>query len=174
MIWPAYRYGDRFPAVTGNLFRLGAHDGMDIGWPWREGDASGPPDTDERRRWTIIGDAPAIAVEAGTVLYAEQRARGFAVRIRGPLYDRCYFHGRSGTGLVRKGEHVMAGAELFVIGADPTDLGRWRHLHFETRRPAVRGELIGVDGWPRDQAQGCVPIDPWPELRLAAMLDAPA
>lgn len=173
MIWPVYRYGDRFPATTPNLFVAGTHDGVDIGWPWRPGDAEGPPDTDDHRHWTILGDAPAIAVEAGEVLYAEQRRRGFAVRIRGPLYDRCYFHGRAGTGLVRKGEHVREGQELYVIGSDPLDRGRWRHLHYETRRPAKPVEREGVDGWARDQARGCVPIDPWPELRQAQMLDAP-
>lgn len=173
MIWPAYRYGDRSPACTGNIFSAPEHEGVDIGWRWRPGDPLGIPDTDPKRHWTIIGGAPAIAAEAGLVLYAEQRKRGFAVRIRGPLYDRCYFHGRRGTGLVSKGDHVMEGHELFVIGADPTDGEGWRHLHFETRRPAKPGELAGVDGWPRDQAHGCVPIDPWPELRLASIRDAP-
>lgn len=167
MIWPAYAYGDRYPKCTGNLFDPGKHDGVDIGWAWRAGDPDGIPDTD-RRHWTIIGEAPALAVEDGRVIYAEWRLRGFAVRIRGTgrdWVDRCYFHGRRGPWSIHPGENVVQGRELFVIGADPSDPEGWRHLHFETRRPARKSER--ADGF------GCIPIDPWPELRLASIRGAP-
>lgn len=164
MIWPVYRYGDRSGACTGNLFDPGKHDGVDIGWAWRPGDPVGLPNTDPRRHWTIIPDARALCAEDGIVVYAEWRPRGFAVRIRGldrvaPL-DRCYFHGQNGPWSIERNAKVLEGRELFVIGADPTDPEGWRHLHFETRRRARKSE--------RGDGYGCIPIDPWPELRLAS------
>lgn len=167
MIWPLYRYPDRTPGCTLNLFRRGVHDGVDLGYPWRAGDPLGPPDTDQHGRWTMPAAVPALAVADGVIVYSQGRRRGWAIRIRchQPAVDFCYFHGQQGSALVRDGV-VKAGQELFLVGADPTDREGWRHLHFEMRAPCT-SDTPSVDGYQ------CFAIDPWPWLREASMMDSP-
>lgn len=165
LIWPAPRMHGRAPIRT-HEFEPGAHLGIDIGWCWQTGDP-----TDAHRRshhgvgpYVILPDAPWVASADGDVLYAEWRTRGWATRIRTAQFDILYMHGERGTGTTQRGQHVTQGQHMAMIGYDPTDGEGWSHLHFEIRLPVKPG-TPGRDGW------GCLPVDPWPYVQHAAMID---
>lgn len=166
LVFPVPRIRGRSPVVTQG-FNLGTHDGVDLGWVWKAGD---PVDAFHRSKrgegaYVTLAGAPMFSPSEGLVLYSEDRKRGWATRIRTTHgVDVCLFHGMVGTGALKAHQRVKPAEYVVQVGADPTDGEGWAHCHFEIRVPCKSG-TEGRDGW------GCIPIDPWPSLRLATLLD---
>ena len=115
-VWPVPNAGAAVALVT-NPFRAPAHYGVDIMYRSADGHPNAPVDT------------PILAARDGVVWTTGQTARGLNVVLdHGPPFATFYQH------LVRvdvaKGQRVIAGQQIGVMGADPTDPEGLRHLHF--------------------------------------------
>lgn len=74
---------------------------------------------------------PILSAKDGKVWSVQRTARGFAVVIdHGKPFATFYTHLESVTPGLTKGTPVTAGMQIGKMGADPTDPGKVRHLHF--------------------------------------------
>jgi murein DD-endopeptidase MepM/ murein hydrolase activator NlpD len=90
-------------------------------------------------RWNAPAGTPVLAARVGVVERVTQTARGWALFVRhGGQLATLYLHLERVD--VANGQHVDAGEQLGLMGADPTDHQGLRHLHFE----------LWQDGAPRD------------------------
>lgn len=113
------------------------HDGCDWFYPWRPGDqpshvgdhgAEGR-NADGSPRWVVPLGVRALAAGAGAVVAAANSATGWYVWLdHGNGLRSGYFHLLDVR--VRAGQHVELGAELGLVGDNPSDADG-RHLHFE-------------------------------------------
>lgn len=94
-----------------------------------------------QRRPFVPDGTLAIAASAGVVRWAGPDFRGLGVIIdHGNGWSTYYTH--LATLLVAKGETVVVGHPLGVIGDDPTDPDDRRHLHFEIRRGRAASDAV--------------------------------
>jgi len=119
-VWPVPdddRDSSHHPAIISQEFKRPAHLGVDIMYRWPTGQYFAPP------------DAPILAARAGTVWSVARGARGIAVVLdHGAPFATFYQHLSAAS--VVKGQVVAAGDRIGTMGADPTDAGNVRHLHF--------------------------------------------
>lgn len=169
LVWPLPRLDDgRLPVIT-QAFRSPRHLGVDVMYPWREGDPTTPPRTAQRRRdghpvYCVPVGVPVLAVADGHVLYARRAANGWRTRVR-TLADVDVLDLHMVELYVAAGDRVRQGQRLGLCGGDPTDAPHHLvHDHHEHRRPARAGE-------PHD-GYGCVAIDPEVALATAVVVVA--
>ncbi len=82
------------------------------------------------RGYFLPDGVPALAASAGTVSYAAWTRRGFTVQIGHPAGWTTYYTHLSSLA-VERGQAVVAGQPIGIIGHDPMDRRRLMHLHFE-------------------------------------------
>jgi hypothetical protein len=144
--WPVPRYNGRAPVISDGFGSSrpslpgGKHRGVDLMFARIAGDPfpSGPNGTKN----FIMPDAwMAVAASDGILWSAEHTARGFAVVVDHGNVATFYQHldtlfvpptkppakGTQRTALIQ----IKSGQPLGVIGADPLDPNRLKHLHFE-------------------------------------------
>ena len=156
----------RVPVVTGNRFRAGEHEGVDIMFARlpdddRSGDTGG-----EHPRYDVpskYGPALILAPADGTVLYAKGHRNGLRVRTRHDLLGVDFVSLHLRQLLVRAGQEVRAGDPLGFLWYDPTDRERLAHDHFETRK-RTHDPGMTLDAF------GCIPVDPMPFLENATVI----
>jgi murein DD-endopeptidase MepM/ murein hydrolase activator NlpD len=119
-VWPVpddVRDGERHPAIISQEFKRPAHLGVDLMYRWPGTRYFAPPDT------------PVLAARNASVWSVTRGPRGIAVVLdHGVPFATFYQHLASVQ--VVKGQQVVAGEQIGVMGADPTDLQNVRHLHF--------------------------------------------
>jgi murein DD-endopeptidase MepM/ murein hydrolase activator NlpD len=155
--YPLPRLADgRLPQVTSEFRPLDRpnHDGIDLFYPWREGDkpdfvgdhgAAGWTE-DGRPKWVVPLETPALAAADGVVQMAGNSGTGWRLWIDHENGLRTgYFHLVNLR--VDAGSRVKAGDVLGMVGDNPKD-NDGRHLHFE---------LSPVSSY--------APMDPAPYLR---------
>lgn len=155
-VWPLPVLGDRPPVVSQS---------------WRPFDDADPhlgadlmyeaPRTGRRRRFEVPDGVPVLAAGAGRVRFAGDTRRGGAV-IVDHARGRATYYVHLEAVFVGRGGQVEPGQPLGLVGHDPTDGMRVRHLHFEIWRHGTRSSAI--DPGPLLRA--------WPRLRYAATADA--
>lgn len=143
-VWPVSSWKGRAPVISDGFDspRPGVprHGGLDLMFARVPSDTliAGTPNGSKRH--VMPDDVPALAASDGRVWSAMKTPRGFSVVIdhgqRGPLKVATYYTHLEKL-LVRttapreSGEHVSAGQAIGIIGFDPKDPQRLRHLHFE-------------------------------------------
>jgi hypothetical protein len=121
-------------AVISNEFAGAKHLGVDLMFQRRSTSdlatvyRAGTPNG--TKLFFMPDDVPALAASAGTVTFAAMTPVGNAVLIQHPNGWTTYYAHLASLS-VKKGEHVVAGARLGVIGASPQDAEHLKHLHFE-------------------------------------------
>lgn len=119
------------PARVSQEFRPPSHMGVDIMYRGDNG------------RWFAPEGTPVLAARAGTVWSVTPNARGIAVVLdHGKPWATFYQHLASAD--VKKGDVVAAGQRIGVMGIDPTDPQRVRHLHFAAWYKGA-GDAASVD-----------------------------
>lgn len=124
-VWPVPDRGDIQPAADGVAvisqgFHPPRHMGVDIMYHGRD-----------RGFFAPIG-TPVVASKQGKIWSFAHTARGFNVVVdHGPPFATFYQHLESVEAWVARGATVSAGSILGMMGFDPTDPERVRHLHFE-------------------------------------------
>jgi murein DD-endopeptidase MepM/ murein hydrolase activator NlpD len=132
---PVWVAGERrHRPVVSSDYQGGRHRGVDI--LYRDGAV-----------YTAPEGTPILAASSGTVERVVQSPRGIGVLI--DHGDRTFktFYQHLESVMVSRGERVAAGQQIGVMGIDPLDAQRVRHLHFE------------VWGWATNSA-----IDPVKEM----------
>lgn len=123
--------GDAGKARVTNGFAAPKHKGVDIMYVRVTGNPNSPGDL-ETTYYAPEG-TPVLAARAGTVWSATLSTRGWQVVIdHGDVAT--YYQHLAERPLVSKGDRVVAGTQIGVMGADPTDPQHLRHLHFEVWR----------------------------------------
>lgn len=157
MIYPVRLAAGRRPVIS-QPFKARQHLGVDIMWPRLPAD---PPysATDPRgtQSFVALPGAVCVAARPGKVIYAKTADNGHRVRLAAIDGSHLlYLH--LADLRVKAGDVVDPGAELGLMGGDPTgaDPHHTVHLHFERR---VHVEDSG-DGW------GMGPVDPQPWLAM--------
>jgi murein DD-endopeptidase MepM/ murein hydrolase activator NlpD len=83
------------------------------------------------RAWFAPHGTPIVAAKAGTIWSVDESPRGWMVVIdHGPPWATFYQHLEKVSPAISKGARVEAGHQLGIMGSDPTDPERVRHLHF--------------------------------------------
>jgi len=86
---------------------------------------------------------PITAAKSGKVWSVDHTRRGWAVVIdHGPPFATFYQHLEDVEPWLRKDAAVTAGHRMGVMGADPTDPERIRHLHFEVWWKGAEGSAV--------------------------------
>lgn len=159
-----YKPGARFKVVDGKrVLDYATHLGLDIMFPWREGDPIAPPTdvvtrTSPRGRWGYYAPSGAKVRSAGPgkVWSVQETSLGLSVTIDhgkvGPSempVVSFYQHLETYAKSWQKGDVVAAGDELGDMGGDPANRPHLRHLHFELWFPAASSSQAS---WPADPA----------------------
>lgn len=120
-------------AIVSQEFKPGVHLGVDI--MFRDGEHYYAP------QGTAI-----LAAKSGTVWSTGTGARGMNVVLdHGPPFATFYQHLERVD--VIKGQYVEAGEQIGIMGIDPTDKQRVRHLHFAVWYQG-NGDKASVDPGP--------------------------
>jgi len=172
-IFPVPNLGARVPEIsdgwgspridTDGKRRL--HLGADIMFRRRDradlADTFRPGTPNGTARYFMPEGVPALAAGAGVVWYAASTPRGFTVRIKHPEgWTTYYTHLASLT--VASGQVVTAGQPIGIIGGDPIDARRLKHLHFELWRGHQRGGATDpapyLRAWARHTIEPAAPL----------------
>jgi hypothetical protein len=147
-VFPVPVVGDRWPVISdgwGSKRGSDLHKGADIMYRRRHrGELVDeyPPGTPSGSLWHFMPDGvPALAAAAGTIAFAGNTRRGYSVVLRHAdgwvtyyTHLSALFVAESNGWTLGGGPSVAAGQPLGVIGYDPTDSNKLRHLHFELWR----------------------------------------
>jgi hypothetical protein len=94
---------------------------------------------------------PVLAASAGVVRFAQSTVAGFTLILQHPTGWATFYTHMSSL-LVAKGDEVVAGQPLGIIGASPLDGEHIKHLHFELWKDGTRGGAVDpkpyVEAWP--------------------------
>lgn len=94
---------------------------------------------------------PALAASSGAVRFAQSTVAGFTVILQHPTGWATFYTHMSSL-LVAKGDNVVAGQPLGIIGASSLDGEHIKHLHFELWKDGTRGGAVDpqpyVEAWP--------------------------
>lgn len=114
--FPAPDLAEGTPAQVSQEFRKPTHMGVDIMY--------------RQSKWFARQGTPVLAAKAGTVWSTEHTSRGWNVVLdHGAPFATFYQHLEERP-MVKAGDPVVAGQQLGIMGADPTDPAHLRHLHF--------------------------------------------
>ena len=118
--------------------------------------AAYPPKTvNGTKRYFMPDDVPALAASAGTVRFAKKTSVGFTVIVRHPNGWATYYTHMTSVA-VAKGDDVVAGQPVGVIGGNPLDGAHLKHLHFELWKHGTRAGVVDpepyLDAWTRSPA----------------------
>ena len=143
-VWPVATWDGRRPSISDGVGspRPGGrkHAGVDIMFVRRSTDALRPGTPNGSAGHVMPDDALAVAASDGVVWSAEQTPRGFAVVIDHSPQKAATFYTHLDRLLItpttrgQSKQRVRAGQPIGVIGFDPLDGARLKHLHFEVRR----------------------------------------
>ncbi len=140
-VWPVAKWNDRRPVISDGVGspRPGGriHQGVDVMFrrvatdPFRPGTPNGAP-------YHVMPDnVVALAAGDGVIWSAGPTPRGFAVLIDHTPVKVATFYTHleklfvTPTSRAASGQRVRAGEPLGIIGFDPLDVGKLKHLHFE-------------------------------------------
>ena len=163
-VWPVATWNGRAPVISDgfNSPRAGVphHGGVDIMFrrlpadPFKSGSPNGS------KGHVMPDNIAALAASDGVVSSAMKGSRGYSVIVDHAPRKVSTFYTHLEKLLVTptaRGEskqRVRAGQPLGIIGFDPTDPARLRHLHFEIWRG---GPTAGVDPQPLMASWGMAP-----------------
>ncbi|MCX5742972.1 MAG: M23 family metallopeptidase [Proteobacteria bacterium] len=135
------RWDTRAPVITDGFGspRPGGirHGGVDIMYLRAPTDTFKPRTANGSWLSVMPDNTAALAASDGVVWSAMKTPRGFAVVIdHGPTKAATFYTHLEQlfvkeTANAKAGERVRAGQEIGIIGADPLDQGRLKHMHFE-------------------------------------------
>jgi len=113
--------------------------------------AAYPPKTfNGTKRYFMPDDVPALAASAGEVRFAKKTSVGFTVIVRHPNGWATYYTHMTSVA-VAKGDDVVAGQAVGVIGGNPLDGAHLKHLHFELWKHGTRAGVVDpvpyLDAW---------------------------
>lgn len=143
-VWPVPRWEGRAPVISdgfGSPRGTITHAGVDVMFARIASDPF-PVGSPNGSKWFVMPDAwMAVAVSDGVLWSAGHTPRGYAVVLDHGNVATFYTHldtlfvpvatpPAKGTDVVQR-VHVKAGQPLGVIGGDPQDPARLKHLHFE-------------------------------------------
>jgi len=126
-----------WPAVVSQDWRPATDDDPHIGVDLMYRRATTPT---RGSRFVVPEAVPVLAAGAGVVRFAADTRRGYAVIIAHARGSTYYVH--LASLLVARGEVVTAGQPLGLVGFDPTDAARVRHLHFEIWPHGTRSSAV--------------------------------
>src|SRR6478735_2309592 len=137
-VWPVppmrpWRGGPVYNPEVSQEFKDPDHLGVDIMYRRKSKadllTAYRPGTPDGTSQWFAPSGTPVIAARAGKVWSVQKTTRGIAVVLdHAKPFATFYQHLESA--IVRPGAYVTVGQPLGVMGFDPTDDERLRHLHF--------------------------------------------
>jgi hypothetical protein len=147
-VFPVPVVGDRWPVISdgwGSKRGGDLHKGADIMYRRRHrGELVDvyPPGTPSGSLWHYMPDGiPALAAAAGAIAFAGNTRRGYSVVVRHAdgwvtyyTHLSALFVPETNGWTLGGGPTVTAGQPLGVVGYDPTDGNKLRHLHFELWR----------------------------------------
>lgn len=146
-VWPVPTWNNRKPTISDGWGSprdggAGRHEGVDIMFKRHPGDPFAPG-TPNGSRGHVMPDLVAVAASDGVIWSATWTPRGFAVVIdHGQKLATYYTHLSrllvAATSRARSGQRVYAGQPIGVIGFDPKDSQRIKHLHFALWRGGPR------------------------------------
>jgi hypothetical protein len=99
---------------------------------------------------------PALAASAGVVRFAQTTIAGFTVILQHPSGWATFYTHMSSLA-VAKGDEVVAGQPLGIIGASPLDGEHIKHLHFELWKDGTRGGAVDPQAY----------VEAWPHMTIA-------
>lgn len=130
-VWPLPRWNGRAPQISDGfgIRKNGVmHKGVDLMFARQASDTVGGS-----KSFVMPDRMNALAASDGVVWSAMKTPRGNAVVIKhGATWSTFYQHLEKT--LVTKGDRVRAGQPIGIVGADPLDSERLKHLHFELWR----------------------------------------
>lgn len=144
-VWPVPRWNGRSPVISDGFYspRPGVplHGGVDVMFARTPNDAFKPGTSNGSKTFVMPDGLVAVAASDGVVWSAMQTPRGFAVVIdHGPV-KVCTFYTHleklllTPTANAATRQRVQAGQAIGVIGFDPLDAQKLKHLHFEVWTP---------------------------------------
>jgi murein DD-endopeptidase MepM/ murein hydrolase activator NlpD len=159
-LWPVPLFGAYKPAVSDGFgsprpgTKEGKHLGVDIMYARTsptDHAAEYPPHTPNGAPWSFMPDGTyALAAGPGVVTFAGEQPRGMTVAIQHAGHAVTFYTHMEQL-LVGKGAQVIAGQPIGVIGADPLDAEKLKHLHFELWPTSARASAIDpapiMKGW---------------------------
>jgi len=150
-VWPVPPYEDgRRPSVSdgwgsGRAGGTRRHRGVDLMYrrqrPNELVDRFPPGTPNGTRRHFMPNGTPALAARAGVVTLLRPSSGGVEIVLRHEPGWRTYYQHLE-TPLVRLGQRVEAGTPIGIIGANPLDAERIKHLHFEVWHGAASPTAI--------------------------------
>lgn len=153
--------GDVGRARVTSGFVKGKHNGVDIMFYRAVGDPNDPGAV--HYEYYAPEGTPVLAARDGVIYQTGGGPRGYWVVIdHGKPWATFYQH-LAEPALLAKGDRVVAGQQIGVMGADPTDPQHLRHLHFETwfqgGADAAVDPGVPMSGWPHNEydAGGAAP-----------------
>ncbi len=163
-LWPVAMWNGRAPVISDgfNSPRPGVphHGGVDIMFRRQPADPFKAGTSNGSKGHVMPDNIPALAASDGVVVSAMKGSRGYSVIVDHAPRKVSTFYTHLERLLVAptaRGEsrqRVRAGQPLGIIGFDPTDPARIRHLHFEIWRG---GPADAVDPQPLMASWGTVP-----------------
>jgi hypothetical protein len=151
-LWPVPTLGDRRPVISdgwgSRRTRLDGttrpHRGVDLMYPRRPGELATayPPGTPNGTpRFFMPDGIPALAAAAGTIRVARRTSRGHTVVIA-HASGWATFYTHLDKLSIEPGQPVAAGQPIGIIGGDPTDRRRLKHLHFKVWRHGTQASAV--------------------------------
>ena len=139
-VWPVVKWNERSPSISdgvGSPRPGGPHRGVDIMFVRKATDPFRPGTPNGSAGHVMPDDVAVVAASDGVIWSAEPTRRGFAVVVdHGPRKIATYYAHLekllvAPTTRGRSGQRVAAGEPIGIVGFDPLDGERLRHLHFE-------------------------------------------
>jgi hypothetical protein len=176
-IWPVARWGERSPVISDGFGspRPGGrrHGGVDLMFRRLPADTLRAGTPNGSAGHVMPDGVIALAASDGVVWSAGATPRGLAVVIDHGEVATFYTHLEklfvTPTNGGKAGQRVIAGQPIGIIGFDPLDGARLKHLHFEIWRGGAKG---AIDPAPL-MASWAVLADPRAEHRNAALVYRP-
>jgi hypothetical protein len=138
-VWPLPRYQGRPPVIADSpSTALEHHHGVDIMYARQRGDAFRAGTPNAARGHVMPDNMVALAASDGAIWSAGASPTGLAIVIdHGPVARIATFYAHLAKLLVRDklpgpgGPYVRAGQPIGIVGHNPLDPTRLKHLHFE-------------------------------------------
>lgn len=149
-VWPVAAWNGRAPVISdgyGSRRPDGRqHEGVDIMYRRTPGDPFPVGTPNGSKAFVMPDGVPVLAARDGVVWSAMKTPRGFAVVIdHGKPFATFYTHLErllvQPTARAQSQERVRAGQPIGIIGFDPLDPAKLRHLHFEVWESGPRAKI---------------------------------
>ncbi|MFT3695816.1 MAG: peptidoglycan DD-metalloendopeptidase family protein [Kofleriaceae bacterium] len=145
---PIPSLGDRRAVISNEFRKTGdrrEHLGVDLMYPRRDVrdlvSVFAPKTTNGTTMFFMPDGVVAFAAAAGKVKFADLTNMGHSVILEHPNGAATYYTHLERLA-VRRGDEVVAGQTLGIIGANPSDSEHLKHLHFELWKTGKRSSAI--------------------------------